>query len=69
MVQGMQYEAWLGGPRIERDEEYERLRERARQTRKQLREERYQKSANFIIAYIENIRADKIGEEGAQEAP
>ena len=68
MVQGMQYEAWLGGPRIGNDEEYERLREKARQTRKQLREESYQKSADFVIAYIENIRADTNGEEGAQEA-
>ena len=68
MVQGLQYEAWLGGPRIGNDEEYERLRDRARQTRKQLSEDEYQKSADFVIAYIENIRADKKGEEGAQQA-
>ena len=68
MVQGMQYEAWLHGPRIGNDEEYERLRERARQTRKFLTEEKYLNSADFIIAYIENIRADKEGEEGPQQA-
>lgn len=68
MVQGMQYEAWLGGPHLGNDEKYERLRERARQTRKHLTEEQHQKFADFVIAYIENIRADKRGEEGAQQA-
>ncbi|MCY4361393.1 MAG: hypothetical protein OXE42_04280 [Gammaproteobacteria bacterium] len=68
MVQGMRYEAWLGRARMGNDEEYEGLRERARQTRKQMKGEKRQEEVDFIIAYIENIRADKKGEGEAQKA-
>ena len=68
VVTGMTYEAWLTRAQIGNDKEYEWVRDRARQVRRQLTTEKWQKEAEFIIAYIENIRADKIGEEEAQQA-
>ena len=68
MVQGMKYEAWQIGAQIGKDNVYRRLRERAGQTRRQMRGVKRKEEADFVIAYIENIRADKKGEVEAQQA-
>ena len=68
MSEGMTYEAWLHRARIGDDHEYGRLLERVQQTRRQMTIEKWQNEADFIRAYVENIRADKKGEKEAQQA-
>ena len=67
LVEGLQNEVVQNGPRLGNDEHYERLRERARQTRRQMTSAEWQDRVAFVIAYIENIRADKRGVTGAHE--
>ena len=68
MVQGMSHEASQSGAQIAKDQEYQRLRTRAIQTRRQMTDAKRKEDADFVIAYVENIRADKKGEVEAQQA-
>ena len=69
MVKGIRNEVSSNRAALIEDSEYERALERARQTRRQLQGEETKQKVDFVIAFIENVRADgKQGEEAGQTA-
>ena len=69
MVKGIRNEASSKRMALLEDFEYERMLKRARQTRRQLQGEEAKQQVDFVIAFIENIRADGAqGEEAGQAA-